>query len=175
MRWGAPEVLSEYHRSTSFCIQPVRERLGASGRIGVAVRNSWVIELWHPNHFTFWWCSKFQHALGGGNRVYLDTLGGQNRVNIEMHSGIVMEQVCRCTWRPWSCEFGAHNQASLKIHLEAVTEWLWGHTWRPWSNEVGDMQLEDHEIANFGGHNRASLEMHLEAVIEQLRQYTWRP
>ena len=50
------KVLLEHLRGTSFCIQPVRELLGASGRIGVAVQNSWVIELWLPNHFTFCWC-----------------------------------------------------------------------------------------------------------------------
>jgi hypothetical protein len=47
------KVLSEYRRSTSFCIWPALELVGSSGRIGVAIQNSWVIELWLPNHFTF--------------------------------------------------------------------------------------------------------------------------
>jgi hypothetical protein len=33
------QVLSEDLRSTSVCLQPVGELLGASGRIGVAVQN----------------------------------------------------------------------------------------------------------------------------------------
>jgi len=51
-RWsslGAPA-------STSLCIQPIWEHLGAAGRISVAVRSCWVVRLWLPNHFTFCWC-----------------------------------------------------------------------------------------------------------------------
>jgi len=51
-RWSnlrAPE-------STSLCIQPIWEHLGASGRISVAVQSCWVVRLWLPNHFTFCWC-----------------------------------------------------------------------------------------------------------------------
>jgi len=39
------EVLSQRLRSTSFCIQPVRELLGTSVRIADAVQNSSVIVL----------------------------------------------------------------------------------------------------------------------------------
>jgi len=46
-------------------------------------------------------------------------------VNLEMHSEIVNERVCRCTWRPSSCELGGRNRASLEIHLEAVIEQVW--------------------------------------------------
>jgi len=79
-----------------------------------------------------------------------DSLGGRDRVNLEMHSEIVIERVWRC-----SCE--GRNQVSLEMHLEAVIEGVWryalgGHdrvnlqaviervrryTWRLWSSEVG--------------------------------------
>jgi len=55
--------IEKHLRSTSFCIQPVRKLLGASGSIGVAVQNSWVVELWLLNHFTFcWWMWLFSGA-----------------------------------------------------------------------------------------------------------------
>jgi len=50
-------------RRTSFRIQPVRVLLGASGSISVADQNSWVVELWLPNHFTFCWCDMLTLTL----------------------------------------------------------------------------------------------------------------
>jgi len=49
-------ILWEYLRSTSFCIQLVQELLGAIERIGVPDQNSCVVELWLPDHFTFCCC-----------------------------------------------------------------------------------------------------------------------
>jgi len=67
-------VLSEYLSSTALCIQPVRELLGASGRIVVAVQNCWVVELWLPNHFTFCWCrSLCMVSIAGDCRLVLLT------------------------------------------------------------------------------------------------------
>ena len=103
---------------------------------------------------------------------------GCDRASLEMHLEAVIKRVCRCTWRPWSCELGGCNRASLEIHLEAVIERVWryvlgGHdranseaviergwrsTWRPWSCELE-------------GCNRASLEIHLKAVIERVWGY----
>jgi len=51
-----------------------------------------------------------------------DALGGCDRVNLEMHSEIVIAQVWRCTWRPCLCELAGCNRASLEILLEAVIE-----------------------------------------------------
>jgi len=50
-------------------------------------------------------------------------------VNLEMHSDIAIEGVCRCTWRPLSSEFGdalgGRHRAGLEMHLEAVIERVW--------------------------------------------------
>jgi len=60
-----------------------------------------------------------------------DALGGQDRVNSEIH----LEAVIVRTWRPESSEFGdtlgGCVRASLEMHLEAVTERVWRCTWRP--------------------------------------------
>jgi len=72
---------------------------------------------------------------------------------MKMYLEAVMERVCRCTWRPWSCGLGGHNCASLEIHLEAVIERIWRCTrGRDWVNR----------------------EMHLEAIIERVGRYIWR-
>ena len=71
-----------------------------------------------------------------------------------MHLEALIEQIWRCTWRPWSSEFGGRDQASLEMLLEAVIKRVCRCTWRPWSCELG-------------GCNRASLEIHLEAGIER--------
>jgi len=73
-----------------------------------------------------------------------------DRVNTEIHSQIVIEQVSRCTWRPWSCEPGGHNQVGLEIHLEAVIERVWRYA--------------------HGGNDDANME----AVIVQVRRHTYR-
>jgi len=51
-------------------------------------------------------------------RVFGNALGGGNRAHCEIHLNAVIEQVSRCTWRPWSCELGGRNRASVRIHLE---------------------------------------------------------
>jgi len=130
-----------------------------------------------------------------------DTLWGNDRGRLVMHSEIVIEQVSWCTWRPWSCELGGRNQATLEIHLQAMMEPVGRCTWRPWSSKFGDMYLEAMIMRTWrprsssvqvviervwrciwrprsndcGGHNRASLETHLEAVIELVWSCTWRP
>ena len=49
----APESPLCVPKSTFFCIQPVQEYLGASGKIGKPVQNSKVVEVWFLNHFTY--------------------------------------------------------------------------------------------------------------------------
>jgi len=70
--WSIEEhlkALQEHLRSTVFYSQPVRELLGASGRMGVAVQNSWVVGLWLLNHFTFcWWGTSDVSSLQCINR-----------------------------------------------------------------------------------------------------------
>jgi len=51
------QVLSEHLQSTSFCFQPVQDHQGASGKISVAVQNSWIMQLWLLNDYTFCWCT----------------------------------------------------------------------------------------------------------------------
>jgi len=73
-------------------------------------------------------------AVGGSNRASLETswrlwsceLGGHNRARFGIPSEAVIERVWRCTWRPWSREFG-------DMHLEAMRV----RTWRLWSSEIG--------------------------------------
>jgi len=58
--------------------------------------------------------------------VNSDALGGQDRVNSEIHSEAVIERVWRCIWRPRSSELrdalGGRDRASLEMHWEAVIE-----------------------------------------------------
>jgi len=78
--WGASENPVKAPESTLLCVRPVWEILEASGRFGVAVQNSWVVELWHPNHITFCWCawmpqlSKLRYALVGHDCVNLKVM-----------------------------------------------------------------------------------------------------
>jgi len=98
----------------------------------------------------------------------------EDQVNSEVPPKAVIEQVWRCTWRPWWCELGGHNWASLEIHSEAVIEQAWryeqgGHEhakWRPKSSEFED---------SLGGSDQASMEMHLEAMIQWVWRCTWMP
>jgi len=134
--WGAPEVLAEYLRSTSFCIQPVWEHLGASGRISVAVQKSWVGELWLPNHFTFCWCTSltiwlhWEQAVSGG-LGYAGTSG----------SGIAESKVVavECSlspltiWLRW-----AQAVSGGMLTLTSLTIWLrWEHAVGGWSGFAG--------------------------------------
>jgi len=92
-----------------------------------------------------------------------DALGGCDRASLEMHLEAVFKRVCRCTWRPWSCELSCCNRAGLEIRLEAVIEWVLEIcTWWPWSCELR-------------GCDWASLQIRLEAVIERVWRNTWRP
>ena len=106
-----------------------------------------------------------------------DALGSPDRLNIQMHSEIMIEWVWRSTWRACSCYLGDRNRASLEIHLEAidwtslemhlvaVIERVWRCTWRPRSSEPRDA---------LWGCDCASLKMHLPAVIKQDWRSTWR-
>jgi len=87
------KVLWAHLRGTPFCIQPIRELQGASGRIGVGVPNSRVIELWLPNDFAFcWWtiCSEAskcmqQQTEGAAWRPFvrqIDMLSGWDRTQM---------------------------------------------------------------------------------------------
>jgi hypothetical protein len=94
-------------------------------------------------------------ALGGRDRVELrDALGGRDHSNSEMHLEAVIEEVWRCTWRRWSCEFGGRGRVSLELHFEAQIE-----------------RLRD----GLGGANQASLEIHSEAVIRRVWRCTRSP
>jgi len=75
-----------------------------------------------------------------------------------MHSHIEAERVCRCIWRPWSCELRGGDRASSKTSIL----WVGRCTWRLW-------------LCELGGCNRARLEIHLEAVIQRVRRCTCRP
>jgi len=97
-------------------------------------------------------------------------LGGRDRASLEMHLEAEIERTERCTWRPWSSEFGdalgGRDRVNWELHLEAVIERVLRCTWRPRSSELR---------AAHGGHDRSSLEMHWEAVIEWVWRCTWRP
>ena len=98
-----------------------------------------------------------------------DALGGQVRVNSEMHLETEIECTPRCTGRPWSSEFGdavgGFDPASLEMHFEAVIERVWRCNWRQRLSELRDA---------LGGRDQASLEMSWEAVIERVWRSTWR-
>ena len=108
------------------------------------------IGVWGPfseTNFTFCWCRLYSHLCiyvsmyqciyiaTHLHRIYLDWLQAvlvsisrcawkwQSSAS-EIHYEAVIEQVCRCTWMPWSCELGGPNRASLEIHLEAVIKWV---------------------------------------------------
>ena len=65
-----------------------------------------------------------------------DAFGVQDRVNSEIHSAAVIEQVWRCTWRPRSSALrdalGSRDKASLEMHLQGMIERDWRSTWK-WS------------------------------------------
>jgi len=84
-----------------------------------------------------------------------DALRCCDQASLDLPIEAVIERVCRCTWRPWSCKLGGRNQASLEIHLEAVIERVWRGTSRPW-------------LCELGGSNRATFEIHSESVIERV-------
>ena len=56
-----------------------------------------------------WWSSQLSN-----------TLQGLDRVRLEMHLEVVIQQVWRYTWRPQWCELGLFNQVSVEIQLEAA-------------------------------------------------------
>jgi hypothetical protein len=121
-------------------------------------------------------------CLNCGYRRCLKAIQGapdnSDRVNSEIDSAAVIEQVWACSWRPWSINwgdsFGGGNRASLEIHLEAAIE----RDWRPLSTEFGDA-LAGHNGASLKictwspwawdleGRNRASLDKNLKAVDGQ--------
>jgi len=79
-----------------------------------------------------------------------------------------MEWTQRCTWRPWSSEFGdalwGHNQASLEMQFETEIECTQRCTGRLWSSEFGDA---------IGDRDWVNSEMHWEAVSKWGRPCTW--
>jgi len=100
-------VLSEQLKGTAFCIQPVWELLGASGRIGVAVQNSWVIELWVPNHFAF--CCCWVHSL---NLSWIFQSGDLQSLSKQSTALPNSEGECRdCMY----CELRDHWMWSLRV------------------------------------------------------------
>jgi len=92
-----------------------------------------------------------------------DILGGRDWASLEMHLESEIEWTERCTWRPWSIEFGdalgGRDGASLEMHLETKVEWTQRCTFRPWLSEFGDA-IEDRDGVNS--------EMHLGAVRERV-------
>ena len=65
----------------------------------------------------------------------LQSLGGRDRVSLEMHLEAMIEGVWIYTWMLRLSElrdaFGGRNRASLEMHLEDVIEQVWRCTWRP--------------------------------------------
>jgi len=98
-----------------------------------------------------------------------DILGGRDWSSLERHLEAEMEWTHRCTWRPWSSEFGDalgdRDWVNSQMHWEAVIEQVWTCTWRPSSSELRDA---------LWGCDWASSEMHLQAMIEQDWRSTWR-
>jgi len=81
-----------------------------------------------------------------------------------MYLEAVIERVERCTWRPWSSEFGdapgGRDGVNSEMHLEAVIERVWRCTLRPWSSEVGDA---------IGDRDWVNSEMHSELWSSEFR------
>jgi len=92
------------------------------------------------------------------------------RPSLSMYLEAMIERVERCTWRPWSSEFGdalwGRDRARLEMQLEAIIERVWWCTLRPWSwtqRCTGRPWLSEFGDA-FAGYDRARLEEYLEAV-----------
>ena len=86
----------------------------------------------------------------------------RNCTRLEIHLKAVTAPVWRCTWRPWSSEFGDTLEGGDCGNVVAVIVQLWRYTWRRWSNQFEDA---------LGGHDRVRLEAYqeefiLEAVIQ---------
>ena len=122
-----------------------------------------------------------------------NALGGRDWVSLEMHLEAEVEWTDRCTWRPWSIEFGdalgGRDRASLEMHLEVEMEWTQRCSWRSWSSEFGHA-LGNRDRVNWemhleamiegvwrctGGCDRASVEIHLEAEVQWTWRWTLRP
>jgi len=103
------KLLSESRKSTSFWIQPVRELLGSSGRIGVAVEKCWVVELWLPNDFTFCWCR--WHRVWGCVKLPDHEKPHKLRVSVKAQQQCMMSYTnCIDVWKlgrsAWDQELG---------------------------------------------------------------------
>ena len=88
--------------------------------VGVAECWCWAVCLRAPpfHHTIFEWTLRWSPRPYSSQ--FGHTLGGCDQASVEMHLEDAMEQVWRCTWRPWSCELGGPDLAYLEIHLEAV-------------------------------------------------------
>jgi len=110
-----------------------------------------------------------------------------DRMNSEIHSEVIIEQVWRCTWRLSSREFGhihlqGHDCANSTVEIEQI----WRYNWMPCSCEFGDTP-GGHECASWDMHSDAVIELvwryahgghdrtNLEVVIEWVWRYNWRP
>jgi len=116
-----------------------------------------------------------------------------HRRSLTIYLESVINQVWRCTGRPWSSEFGdalgGRDGVNSEMHLEAEIDWVWRCTGRPRCSELRDalggrdrLSLEMHwgprcsELRDaLGGRDQASLEMHWEAKMKWTQRCTWRP
>jgi len=87
-----------------------------------------------------------------------DAVGGQDRLNSEIHSKAVIERVWKCTWGPRSSE--------SRDALGGCDRANWRCTGRPWSSEIGD---------TLWGCDRVRFEMQLETEIQWTQRCTRRP
>jgi len=101
-----------------------------------------------------------------------DALGGQDRVNSEIHSEAMIKRVWRCTWRPRLSELsdalGGRDWVNSETHLEAVIERVWRCAARPQLSKFG---------LSVWGDDRARLEMQLKTEIEWTERWKtgWEP
>jgi len=91
--------MEEYLRSTSFCIQLVRELVGALVRNSVAVQNSWVVEWWLRNHLTFCWCMWMTSNV----------------------VAILIAHILTVVWCQWICKSGTWWQVYLSMMYGSIS------------------------------------------------------
>jgi hypothetical protein len=103
------------------------------------------------------------------SNLYGAALAGQYRVNWEIHSETVINQVWRYTGRRRlrviGGALGGWNRVNSEMHFEATIEWVWTNTSRPRSSESRDAHW---------GCDQASLEINLQAMIKRDWRSTWR-
>ena len=121
--------------STSRCIQPTWEHLGAYGRSSVAVQSGWVIQLWLPNHFTFCWWITASKCISKLARLRpqsasLSSLDLCLQVHLQTCSIMALKCTCEFTQSQTASASPHSHNDDLQVHFSVhnITVWWKGGT-----------------------------------------------